>query len=70
VGHGVGLELDELPVLGRRSRHILEEGMALALEPKFIIPGKGLAGIENTFVVGRDGMEKLTNFGDELHVID
>jgi Xaa-Pro aminopeptidase len=70
VGHGVGLELDELPVLGRRSRHNLEEGMVLALEPKFIIPGKGLAGIENTFVVGKDGMEKLTNFGDELHVID
>ncbi|MFH0957204.1 MAG: Xaa-Pro peptidase family protein [Pseudomonadota bacterium] len=70
VGHGVGLELDELPVIGKKSPHVLEEGMVLALEPKFIIPGKGLAGIENTFVVGQDGMEKLTNFGDELHVID
>ena len=53
VGHGVGLELDELPVIGRKSRHVLEEGMAIALEPKFIMPGKGLAGIENTFVVGK-----------------
>ena len=49
VGHGVGLELDELPVLGRRSRYVLEEGMVLALEPKFIIPGKGLAGIGEHF---------------------
>ena len=70
VGHGVGLELDELPVIGRKSRHVLKEGMAIALEPKFIIPGKGLAGIENTFVVGNNGMEKLTNFGDEIHVLD
>ncbi|MDA8406899.1 MAG: Xaa-Pro peptidase family protein [Deltaproteobacteria bacterium] len=70
IGHGVGLELDELPVLGKKSRHVLKEGMAIAIEPKFIIPGKGLAGIENTFVVGNDGMEKLTNFGDEIHVLN
>ncbi len=70
VGHGVGLELDELPVLGRKSRHVLETGMVIAIEPKFIIPGKGLAGIENTFVVAENGMEKLTKFGDEIHVLN
>ena len=70
VGHGVGLELDELPVLGRKSRHVLETGMVIAIEPKFIMPGKGLAGIENTFVVGENGMEKLTKFGDEIHVLN
>jgi len=70
VGHGVGLELDEFPVLGRKSRHILEEGMVIALEPKFIIPEKGLAGIENTFVVRKNGLEKLTNFGDQIHVLN
>jgi Xaa-Pro aminopeptidase len=69
VGHGVGLELDEFPILGRKSKHILEEGMVIALEPKFIMPGKGLAGIENTFVVGKDGLEKLTIFGDEIHIL-
>ncbi|MGC8658475.1 MAG: M24 family metallopeptidase [Desulfomonilaceae bacterium] len=70
VGHGVGLELDELPVLGRKSRHVLEPGMVIALEPKFILPGKGLAGIENTFVVGEDGMKKLTRFGDEIQILN
>ncbi|MGC8605698.1 MAG: M24 family metallopeptidase, partial [Desulfomonilaceae bacterium] len=70
VGHGIGLELDELPVIGKKSPHILEEGMVVALEPKFIIPGKGLAGIENSFVVGKRGLERLTNFGDEIHVLN
>lgn len=58
VGHGVGLELDELPVVGKKSPHVLEEGMVIALEPKFIFPEKGLAGIENTFVMTRTGLKK------------
>jgi len=69
VGHGVGLELDELPILGRKSPHILEKGMTVALEPKFILPGRGLAGIENTFVVTELGMEKLTVFDDEIQIL-
>jgi Xaa-Pro aminopeptidase len=69
VGHGVGLELDELPIVGKRSPHVLEEGMVIALEPKFILPGRGLAGIENTFVVTKNGMEKLTLFDDEIQVL-
>ncbi len=70
VGHGIGLELDELPIIGRKSSHILEEGMVIALEPKFILPGKGLAGIENSFVVGKNNLERLTNFDDQIQVLD
>jgi Xaa-Pro aminopeptidase len=69
VGHGVGLELDELPVIGKRSPVILEEGMVIALEPKYILPNEGLAGIENTFVVTAQGLEKLTTFPDEIQII-
>ena len=69
VGHGVGLELDELPLIGRKSPHVLENGMVIALEPKFIIPNEGLAGIENCFVVTEGGMEKLTRFDDEIQVL-
>ncbi|MGO9570439.1 MAG: M24 family metallopeptidase [Desulfomonilaceae bacterium] len=69
VGHGIGLELDELPVIGRKSSHILKEGMVIALEPKFILPGKGLAGIENSFVVTEKGLDKLTNFDDAIQVL-
>ncbi len=42
VGHGVGLELDEFPVLAKGFRSPLQEGQTLALEPKFIFPGKGV----------------------------
>ncbi len=69
VGHGVGLELDEFPIIGKKSPHVLQEGMVIAFEPKFIIPGKGLAGIENTYVVTGNGMEKLTPFDDAIQVL-
>ncbi len=69
VGHGIGLELDELPVIGRKSPHVLKEGMVIALEPKFILPGEGLAGIENSFVVTEKGLDKLTNFDDAIQVL-
>ncbi len=70
VGHGIGLELDELPVIGRKSPHVMQENITIALEPKFIFPGEGLAGIENTFVVRKNGFEKLTKFDDEIQVIN
>ncbi len=60
VGHGVGIEVNEQPVLGARSRVELEPGMVLAVEPKFVIEGVGAVGIENTFVVTAKGGEKLT----------
>ncbi len=69
LGHGLGLEIDEWPVVGRNSPHVLEQGMVLALEPKFIFPGQGLAGIENTFVVAEKGLERLTHFDDAIQTI-
>jgi Xaa-Pro dipeptidase len=69
VGHGIGLELDELPVIGKNSPHVLQEGMVMALEPKFILPGEGLAGIENSFVVTSYGLEKLTKFDDAIQIL-
>lgn len=66
VAHGVGLELDELPLLARGVKTILKEGMVLALEPKFIFPGEGAVGIENTFVVTENGLERLNRYPDEL----
>lgn len=66
IGHGVGIEINEAPVLAPCSRDILAEGMVFALEPKFVIPGTGALGIENTYVVTADGVEKLTIFEEEL----
>ena len=40
--------------------------MVIALEPKFIIDGVGAVGCENTYVVRKDGLEKLTIFEEEI----
>jgi Xaa-Pro aminopeptidase len=66
VGHGVGLELDELPVLAPKFRYPLEEGNVIAIEPKFLFPGRGIVGIENTYAVGKGGCEKLTDLPDNM----
>jgi Xaa-Pro aminopeptidase len=66
VGHGLGLEINEPPVLMPRSTDTLQENMTFALEPKFVIPGVGAVGIENTFLVTHNGLEKLTRFPEEI----
>ncbi len=66
VGHGVGLEIDEWPIISRNSDTILEEDMVMALEPKFIFPGQGAVGIENIWVVTQQGMKKLNRFPDGI----
>ena len=66
VGHGTGLEMDEWPIIGRGVDTILESGMILSLEPKYIFPGEGVVGIENTFLVTAQGMEKINTFPDEM----
>ncbi len=66
VGHGVGLELDDWPVIAKGGREPLSEGMVIALEPKIVFPGEGVAGIENTFVVTETGLKKLNRYPDEI----
>ena len=60
VGHGIGIEINEPPVLAPRSDDVLEKGMVLALEPKFVIPNVGALGVENSLVMGDRGPEKIT----------
>ncbi|MDJ0802891.1 MAG: Xaa-Pro peptidase family protein [Desulfobacterales bacterium] len=69
IGHGVGLELDEYPFLAKGQDMPLVEGMTIALEPKLIIPGRGVVGIENTHVVTAEGLEPLTRFDDAVQMI-
>lgn len=61
VGHGVGIEINEAPVIAPRSRDVIAQGNVIALEPKFVIPGVGAVGIENTYVVGQCGLRCVTN---------
>lgn len=66
VGHGLGLELDEYPVLAQGFKVPLKAGQTLAIEPKFVIPGEGVLGIENTFAVSEEGGENLTPLSDAI----
>jgi len=65
VGHGVGLELDEYPVLAPLD-HEIQEGMTNAVEPKIIYPGKGVLGVEDTFLTTSSGARRLTDMPLEI----
>jgi len=60
IGHGIGLELNELPVITPHRPQILTEGMVFAIEPKFVFPGEGSIGIEADFIVRKESPERVT----------
>ena len=59
IGHGVGLELDELPIFYSKGP-VLETGNILASEPKLIVPGKEVLGIEDTYAITDRGCRVLS----------
>ncbi|AJF07615.1 M24 family metallopeptidase [Geoalkalibacter subterraneus] len=60
LGHGIGLHIDEWPVIAKSFDEPLQENMVLAIEPKKGIAGIGMVGTENTFVVTPRGGRCLT----------
>jgi len=60
LGHGVGLTIDELPVIAQGFDESIQEGMVFALEPKKGIKDVGMVGIENTFIVTSEGGKCIT----------
>ena len=60
IGHGLGLEINELPVITARHSRILREGMVFAFEPKFVLPPYGAIGIEIDFIVRPNCLERVT----------
>lgn len=59
-GHGLGIEINELPVIAPRCNTALQPGMVIALEPKFVLDGIGPVGTENTYVMTENGLECIT----------
>ena len=70
IGHGIGLQINERPVFTSRSKEVLMPNMVFAFEPKFVIPGVGAVGIENSYLVSDDGVEKLTVFEEGIMSLD
>ena len=60
IGHGLGLEIDEYPVISPLFQQPLAEGMVMAIEPKFVFPGKGVVGLEDDYLVTTSGIERVT----------
>lgn len=67
LGHGVGLVIDEYPVFAKGFDLPLEKNMVMAVEPKRSVPGVGLTGVENTYLVTENGGVSLT--GNEKDII-
>ena len=62
LGHGVGLEIHEVPFLGPTSTNTVEVGVPLTVEPGIYLPDRGGVRIEDTMVVEQDGVRILTDF--------
>lgn len=70
VGHGVGLEINEPPVLTPRSKELFVSNTVFALEPKFVIPNVGAVGVENTYLVHDNNIENLTILEESIIDLD
>jgi len=60
LGHGVGLEIHERPLISRKNNTLLKENMVMTIEPGVYIPGWGGVRIEDTVLVTKKGCQILT----------
>ena len=66
VGHGIGHELVEPPFIARGKKERLKPGMTFAIEPKLVVEGEFIAGVESVFAVTASGMESITRIPLEV----
>jgi Xaa-Pro aminopeptidase len=69
LGHGVGLHVDELPLIAPGYKIPLQVGMALAIEPKKGVPNVGMVGVEDTYLVEEGGGRCITGGGADIIVV-
>ncbi len=64
LGHGIGLDVHELPVLNRLGDIILDEGMVFTIEPGIYLPNKFGVRLEDTICVTKNGVDVLSQYLD------
>lgn len=72
LGHGVGLEIHELPVLKQDDPYgnkTLVDGMVVTVEPGIYLPGKGGVRIEDSIVITKQGYTDLTQRSKEILIL-
>jgi len=69
LGHGVGLQIDEYPVIADKFNEPLSENMTVAIEPKRSIENFGIVGVEDTYVVTKSGGRCITGGEKEIIVV-
>lgn len=66
LGHGVGLEIHEMPNINKRGDTVLQTGMIFTIEPGIYIPGKGGVRIEDTVILTEEGAKALNGVKKQL----
>lgn len=69
LGHGIGLEVHEQPLLNLRTSHSLEEGEVITIEPGIYIPGWGGVRLEDVVLIKKSGCEVLSTFSKEIMIV-
>ncbi len=69
IGHSIGLEVDEWPVLGAGSQEPMPVGAVVTIEPKFMVPGLGAVMIEDDLLVTLGGNEVLSTLDRRLFCV-
>jgi Xaa-Pro aminopeptidase len=68
LGHGLGLQIHELPRVRMNSDDVLQAGQVITLEPGVYLPGWGGVRLEDDFLITPDGCERLTTLPQEMVV--
>jgi Xaa-Pro dipeptidase len=66
TGHGIGLEIDEYPLIAEGFKVAFQPNMVFAFEPKLVFPDIGAVGVEDDYVVTETGLEKISTYDDDL----
>lgn len=69
LGHGVGLDIHEIPFISFRSDYVFEENVIVTLEPGIYVPDLGGIRIEDDYLVTKDGCIQLTHSPKELIIL-